>query len=148
MEPFFLEPKSDFKFEGNNDLTFIVIIINIDWYKKIIVIIFWAISPSPTYNRTAMHFMDDHFLNLGEEVILTLRLGVFGQSQCTGPVSQSEQTACRKTKRLREAGHRGPTITYSIWKILCFWSIKACQHILLHQIHKIMIFKKSIIWPL
>ncbi len=25
-----------------------------------------------TYNRTAKHFMDDHFVNLGEEVILTL----------------------------------------------------------------------------
>ncbi len=34
---------------------------------------------------------------------------------------------------LREAGHRGPTI-------MCFLNIKACQHILLHQI---MIFKKA-----
>ncbi len=25
-----------------------------------------------TYNRTAKHFMDDRFVNLGEEVILTL----------------------------------------------------------------------------
>ncbi len=25
-----------------------------------------------TYNRTATHFMDDRFVNLGEEVILTL----------------------------------------------------------------------------
>ncbi len=25
-----------------------------------------------TCNRTAMHFMDDRFVNLGEEVILTL----------------------------------------------------------------------------
>ncbi len=25
-----------------------------------------------TYNRTAKHFMDDSFVNLGEEVILTL----------------------------------------------------------------------------
>ncbi len=25
-----------------------------------------------TYNRTETHFMDDSFLNLGEEVILTL----------------------------------------------------------------------------
>ncbi len=49
---------------------------------------------------------------------------------------------------LREAGHRGPTIMYSIWKIHFFLNIKACQNILLHQIHNIMIFKKSIIWPL
>ncbi len=49
---------------------------------------------------------------------------------------------------LREAGHRGPTIMYSIWNIICFLNNKTCQHILLHQIHKIMIFKKSIIWPL
>ncbi len=26
-------------------------------------------------------------------------------------------------------------------KIMCFLNIKACQHILVHQIHKIMIFK-------
>ncbi len=26
-----------------------------------------------TYNRTATHFMDDRFVNLGEEVILTLQ---------------------------------------------------------------------------
>ncbi len=32
---------------------------------------------------------------------------------------------------------------YSIWKIMCFFNIKACQHILLHQIHQIMIFKKA-----
>ncbi len=25
-----------------------------------------------TYNKTVMHFMDDRFMNLGEEVILTL----------------------------------------------------------------------------
>ncbi len=25
-----------------------------------------------TYNRTAMHFMDDRFMNLGDDVILTL----------------------------------------------------------------------------
>ncbi len=26
---------------------------------------------------------------------------------------------------------------------MCFLNIKACQHILLHQIHKIIIFKKA-----
>ncbi len=46
-------------------------------------------------------------------------LVVFGQSQCTVPVGQSEQTVLvgRRDfveKRLREAGHRGPTIMYSI----------------------------------
>ncbi len=35
---FSLEQKSGFKFEINKDLTFIVIIIDIDWYKKITVI--------------------------------------------------------------------------------------------------------------
>ncbi len=30
---------------------------------------------------------------------------------------------------------------YSILKKYCFLNIKSCQHILLHQIHKIMIFK-------
>ncbi len=33
---------------------------------------------------------------------------------------------------------RGTTIMYSIWKIMCFWTLKACQHIRLHQI---IIFK-------
>ncbi len=33
-----------------------------------------------TYNRTATHFMDNHFMNLGEEVILTL-LWQFGTSE-------------------------------------------------------------------
>ncbi len=52
--------------------------------------------------------------------------------------------ACRKEglcrKRLRKAGHRETTIMYSIWKIMCFLNIKACTHILLHQI---MIVKKA-----
>ncbi len=74
-------------------------------------------------------------------------LVVFGQSQCTGSVGQSEQTALVVRRDFveneAEAGHRGPTIMYSIWKIMCFLNIKACQHILLHQIHKLMIFKKA-----
>ncbi len=32
---------------------------------------------------------------------------------------------------------------YSIGKIMCFFNIKACQHILSHQIHKIITFKKA-----
>ncbi len=28
-----------------------------------------------TYNRTATHFMDDRFVNIGDEVILTLLSG-------------------------------------------------------------------------
>ncbi len=41
---------------------------------------------------------------------------VFAQSQCTVSVGQSEQTVLvgRRDKCLREAGHRGPTIMYSI----------------------------------
>ncbi len=51
--------------------------------------------------------------------------------------------ACQKEGLCRKLSvweRRG--IMYSIWKIMCFLNIKACQHILLHQIHKIMIFKK------
>ncbi len=71
-------------------------------------------------------------------------LAVFGQSQCSGSVGQSEQTALvgRRDFVENEAFERGPTIMYSIWKTMCFLNIEACQHILLHQIHKIMIFKK------
>ncbi len=73
---------------------------------------------------------------------------VFGQSQCTGSVGQSEQTVLvgRRgfvEKHLREAGHRGTTIMYIIWKIMWYLNITACQHILLHQIHNIIIFKKA-----
>ncbi len=82
----------------------------------------------------------------GEGRYIWLVLVVFGQSQCTVPVGQSEQTALVGRRDFveneAEAGHRGPTIMYSIGKIMCFLNIKACQHILLHQIHKIMIFKK------
>ncbi len=55
-----------------------------------------------------------------------LQLAVFGQSQCTVPVGQSEQTALvrRRDFGLREAGHRGPTIMYSIWKIMFFLTLK------------------------
>ncbi len=61
--------------------------------------------------------------------------------------------ACRKEglckKHLRAAGLRGTIIMYSIWKRMYFFYIKACQHILLHQIDKIMIFKKKAsYWPL
>ncbi len=74
-------------------------------------------------------------------------LVVFGQSQCTVSVGHSEQTVLVGRRdfvenEACEAGHRGPTIMYSIWKIMCFLNIKACQHILLNQIHKIVIFKK------
>ncbi len=62
---------------------------------------------------------------------------VFGQSQCTVSAGQSEHTV------LVGRRHRRPTIMYSIWKIMCFLNIKACQH----QIHKIMILKKSDIQP-
>ncbi len=48
---------------------------------------------------------------------------------------------------LREAGHRGTTIMYSICKIMCFLNNKECQHILLHQIHKIVIFKIALYDP-
>ncbi len=78
---------------------------------------------------------------------------VFGQSQCTVPVGQSEQTVLVGRRdfvenEAREAGHRGPTIMYSILRIMCFLNIKACQHILLHQMHKIMILKKHHMTPL
>ncbi len=46
-------------------------------------------------------------------------------------------------KNEREAGQRGPTIMYSIYKKKKKKIIKACQHILLHLIHKIIIFKKA-----
>ncbi len=36
---------------------------------------------------------------------------------------------CRKLKRLREAGHREPTIMYSIRKMMCFLNIKALKHV-------------------
>ncbi len=43
---FTLEQKSGFKLERNKDLTFIVIIIDIDLYKKMIVIILGPYRPA------------------------------------------------------------------------------------------------------
>ncbi len=95
--------------------------------------IFWK-AKARKYKKGALHFR--------------LVLVVFGQSQCTVSAGQSEQTVLVRRrdfveKCLREAGHRETTIMYSIWKIMCFLNIKSCQHILLHQIHKITIFKKA-----
>ncbi len=73
-------------------------------------------------------------------VIFPTQLVVFGQSQCNVPVGQSEQTVLVGRRDFVEAGHRGPTIMYSIWKIMCFFNIKACKNILLH---KIISFKKA-----
>ncbi len=79
----------------------------------------------------------------GYEKVFTfpMRLVVFGQSQCTLPVGQSEQTVLVGSRDFveNEAFER---------KIMCFLNIKVCQHILLHQIHKIMIFKKASYDPL
>ncbi len=44
---FTLEQKSGLKLARNKDLRFIAIIIDIDIWKKMMMIIFWAISPSP-----------------------------------------------------------------------------------------------------
>ncbi len=52
-------------------------------------------------------------------VTFPMWLVVFSQSQCTVPAGQSEQTVLVGRRGfvengLREAGHRGPTIMYSI----------------------------------
>ncbi len=39
-----------------------------------------------------------------------------------------------------KARHRGATIMYSMWKIMCLLNLKPHKHIALHQIHKIMLF--------
>ncbi len=54
-----------------------------------------------------------HDYGKGRNISDAYMLVVFGQSQCTVSVSQSEQTVL-VTECLREAGHRGPTIMYSI----------------------------------
>ncbi len=54
--------------------------------------------------------------------------------------------ACRKEGLCRKWcvwERRGIEDMYSIWKRMCFLNIKSCQHILLHQIHQIIIFKKA-----
>ncbi len=42
---------------------------------------------------------------------------------------------------LREAGHRGTTIMYNIYVKKSYVFFEACHFILLHEIHKILIFK-------
>jgi len=108
-----------------------------------------------TYNRTATNFMDDRFVNLVEEVILTL-LWQSGSSESATVCFVSDEclwcsanrnalgqlanqsrlclleggTLKKREAVLREAGHRGPTVMYSILKIMCFLNIKACQDVL------------------
>ncbi len=55
--------------------------------------------------------------------------------------ASQKEGLCRKLTR--EVGDRGPIIMYSILKNNEILNIKACQHILLHQIHQIIIFKKA-----
>ncbi len=45
-----------------------------------------------------------------------------------------------KIDAFQKVGHRGATIMYSMWKIMCFLNLKPHKHIALHQIHKIMFF--------
>ncbi len=74
---------------------------------------------------------------------------VFGQSQCTVPVGQSEQTALVgrrdfvENEAFERGGHRGPTIMYSICKIMCFLNIKDVNIFCYTKYTKIMIFKKA-----
>uniref|UniRef100_A0A673I8W1 A disintegrin and metalloproteinase with thrombospondin motifs 12-like n=1 Tax=Sinocyclocheilus rhinocerous TaxID=307959 RepID=A0A673I8W1_9TELE len=42
--------------------------------------------------------------------------------------------------KITEFLHRGETIMYSMWKIVCFFNLKPHKHISLHQIHKRMFF--------
>ncbi len=53
--------------------------------------------------------------------------------------SQNDEL-CKKSTHFRKAGHRGATVIYSMWKIMCFLNLKPHKHIALHQIHKIMFF--------
>ncbi len=45
-----------------------------------------------------------------------------------------------KIEAFQKAGHRGATIMYSMWKIMCFLNLKPHKHIALHQIRQIMLF--------
>ncbi len=66
-----------------------------------------------------------------EGVTFPTWLVVFSQSQYTVPVGQPEQTVLvgRRDFLENKAFERGGAIMYSIWKIMCFLNIKACQHI-------------------
>ncbi len=60
--------------------------------------------------------------------------------------SNDDKTRFTCVHRLMTTGHSQNIcrkLPDDVVKIMCFLNIKACQHILLHQIHKIMIFKKA-----
>ncbi len=42
----------------------------------------WPSESRCIYNRTAMHFMDDHFMNLGEEVIIDSGVSYLNRDLC------------------------------------------------------------------
>ncbi len=46
----------------------------------------------------------------------------------------------KNVDKKRKAEHRGATIMYSVWKIMCFLNLEPRKHIALHQIHQIMFF--------
>ncbi len=77
-------------------------------------------------------------------VTFLTRLVVFGQSQCTVPAGQSEQTVLVGSSFVEnEAFERGvATINVQYLRNNVFFTIKR-QRIQLHQIHKIMIFKRA-----
>ncbi len=51
--------------------------------------------------------------------------------------SQNDEL-CKKGFSFRKAEHRGATLMYSMWKIMCLSYLKPHKHIGIHQIHKIM----------
>uniref|UniRef100_A0A8C1Q6A6 Phosphatidylinositol-glycan biosynthesis class W protein n=1 Tax=Cyprinus carpio TaxID=7962 RepID=A0A8C1Q6A6_CYPCA len=72
-----------------------------------------------TYNRTATHFMDDRFMNLGEEVILTLL-------RQSGASESATRMASAEVKVAFVSNHNGTTLTEvslgSLLAPLCFLS--------------------------
>ncbi len=57
--------------------------------------------------------------------------------------SQNDELCKNRRLSFRKAEHRGATIMYSIWEIMCFFYLKPHKHIAFHQIHKIMFFLKT-----
>ncbi len=55
-------------------------------------------------------------------------------------LSSQNDELCKSQRAFRKAEHRGATVMYSMWKIMCLFNLKTHKHIALHQIQKIMFF--------
>uniref|UniRef100_A0A673IUM9 Ig-like domain-containing protein n=1 Tax=Sinocyclocheilus rhinocerous TaxID=307959 RepID=A0A673IUM9_9TELE len=95
-----------------------------------------SVSESHTgnYSCTGRETGGSRYSHTSDKVTLTV------SGECVYICSHHSDYMSKNSTLFRKAGHRGETIMYSMWKIMCFLNLKPHKHISLHQIHKIMLF--------